>query len=98
MNKDDKKRLTHAVKRLAEINAERKELNAEAKEIRDAAKESMELSPKVLTQLAKEQAFTPHERDAQLALEEALDNCRSALGMLSDTPLGEAAMEGVTAH
>ena len=48
---------------------------------------------KVLKQLAKDQGKDAEERAKQRAYEELLDNCRASLGLLADTPLGEAAAQ-----
>ena len=49
---------------------------------------------KVLRQLAKETAWTELERLAQRQLEDRLDQCRAALGLLGDTPPGEGRCAG----
>ena len=47
----------------------------------------------MLKQLAKDQGKDAEERAKQRAYEELLDDCRAALGLLADTPLGEAAAQ-----
>ena len=57
------------------------------------ATESAAEARKVLKQLAKDQGKDAEERAKQRAYEELLDDCRAALGLLADTPLGEAAAQ-----
>lgn len=92
---NDTKALTHIVQRIAKLNADVKEANFEIKELADSAWEKCGKSPKAVKQLAKESAWDAVKRKAQQDLEEEIDQGRLALGMLSDTPLGEAAIDGM---
>lgn len=91
MNSDEKRKLDHIVNRVAELEAKKKEIAEEIKELCDDAKDKLGRSPKVIKQLAKEKNWDEIERMAQRELEEELDDCRSALGLLADLPLGEHA-------
>ena len=92
---NDIKALTHIVQRIAKLNGEIKEANFEIKELADSAWEKCGKSAKAVKQLAKESAWDAVKRKAQQDLEEEVDAGRLALGMLSDTPLGEAAIDGI---
>ena len=91
MNTEDRKRLDYIVGELARLDGERKDLAEQMKELIDAAYDDLGVSRKVVKRLAKERGWTSLEREEQKMLEEELDMMRSALGMLADTPLGEAA-------
>ena len=92
MNTDEKNNLTHIVNRYAELNRQQQEAKWEQKELADSAWDKAGVKAKVVKQLAKEQAWDAVQRETQRQHEESLDECRSALGMLLDTPLGESAM------
>lgn len=98
MTSDETKNLTHIVGRYAELNREIQERKWEQKELADSAWEKTGVKPKVVRQLAKEQAWDAVKREEQRQYEEALDECRSKLGMLADTPLGQAEIERVEAE
>lgn len=93
MNTEDKKKLDHIVGRVAELEAQKKDIGEEIKELCEEAKDKLGRNPKVIKQLAKEKNWNETERMAQRQLEEELDDCRNALGMLADLPLGENAQE-----
>jgi uncharacterized protein (UPF0335 family) len=80
--------LESCITRLEHIDERRKELNGEAGEIytelRDAG-----YNVKAARRIVSERRM---DRDALAALNETLDDYRRKLGMLADTPLGEAAM------
>lgn len=96
MTSEDKKKLEHIVTRVAEIKERMKEENEEIKELCTEAVEKCGVSAKVVKQLAKEKNWNEIERMAQALLEEELDKCRAALGMLADLPLGKHAQERKT--
>ena len=85
--------LTYIVSRYAEVEAQIKGLKFEQKELKDSAWEKCGKSPKAITQLAKESAWDAVKRERQRQLEEEIDAGRAALGLLADTPLGEAEMQ-----
>lgn len=76
------------VDRIEALHVDRDELTASIKEVYDEAK-SAGFVTAVLRQIVRERRMEPDERHDHYAL---LDSYRSALGMLADTPLGEAAM------
>lgn len=82
--------LTHIVARHSTLNAEIKAAKMEQKELEDSAWEKCGKSPKAIRQLSKESAWDAVKREKQRQLEEEIDQGRAALGMLADTPLGEA--------
>jgi hypothetical protein len=96
MNPSDTQALTSDVRRIAEINAKVQALKWHGKEIADAAWDKYGIKAKVVRQLAKESAWDAVQREERRQLEESLDECRAALGMLADLPLGEAAQHSVT--
>jgi len=95
MTEDEKKALLHIVKRYAELNDGKKAISDEQKELAEAAWEKCGVQAKAIKRLAREFDWDNIERLAQKQLEESLDECRHALGILADTPLGEAAIEEV---
>lgn len=97
LNSDDKKKLTNFVGLASSRLAQIKELQDEIKELCADAEEAIGVKSKVLRQLAKERNWNDAERAEQQRLEADLDVCRLALGMLADTPLGEAAQGKVKA-
>ena len=97
---NQRKSLKDHVDRIAVLNAEIQDARWEIKEVADAAfgkglisTDSAAEARKVVKQLAKDQARDTKERAKQRAYEELLDNCRASLGLLADTPLGEAAAQ-----
>jgi hypothetical protein len=93
MTPQEKGHLTRIVERQKAINAQIQELKWEAKDLADSAWDKCGVRPKVIRQLAKEAAWDEVQRAAQRQHEESLDACRAALGLLADTPLGQAAMD-----
>lgn len=92
MTKDEEKKLEYIVDRCVRLREEIDERKAEIKELEDSAWEKCEQRPKVIKQLVKEKGWNEVERMAQRQLEESLDQCRKALGLLADLPLGEHAI------
>ena len=92
MTSEETKKLQHIVERYAQLATEIAAAREEQKELAATAWETCGVPAKVLRQLAKETAWTELERLAQRQLEDRLDQCRAALGLLGDTPLGEGAL------
>ena len=76
------------VERIETLHHERKSLNDDIREVYSEAKEAG-LVPAILRQIVRERRLDDEVRHDQYAL---LDTYRRALGMLADTPLGEAAL------
>jgi hypothetical protein len=93
MTRDEEKKLEHIVERSGVLQAQIDQAKEEMKELADSAWEKCGVKPKVIKQLVKEKGWNEIERMAQHQLEESLDECRKALGMLADLPLGEHAVE-----
>lgn len=93
MNRDEEKKLEHIVERCLFLKGEVEQRKEEIKELEEAAWEKCGVKPKVIKQLVKEKGWNEIERMAQRQLEESLDSCRKALGLLADLPLGEHAVE-----
>jgi uncharacterized protein (UPF0335 family) len=93
MTPGERTALTQIVERTKAINAEVQALKWEAKELAESAWDKAGVRPKVVKQLAKEAAWDQVKREEQRQHEEALDQCRAALGLLADLPLGQAAQE-----
>jgi hypothetical protein len=91
MTPQEKQHLTRIVERTKAINAQVQELKWEAKELADSAWDKCGVKPKVVKQLAKEAAWDQVQREERRQFEESLDQCRTALGLLADLPLGQAA-------
>lgn len=92
------KRFTELAHHYAELESRKKELADDMKACADLAKNELGVPPKALKQAAKELGMDSVERMAQRELEDALDACRLALGLLADTPLGQAAQEDYGTH
>lgn len=92
MTKDEKKRLQSYIDRIAQLRTNKKELDDEINELVAEANEQTGINKRVIKQLAKERNWSEVERGENQLIEESLDECRHALGMLLDTPLGEAAV------
>jgi len=93
MTRDEEKKLEHIVERCLVLKGQIDTAKEEIKELEEAAWEKCGVKPKVIKQLVKEKGWNEIERMAQRQLEESLDECRKALGMLADLPLGEHAVE-----
>lgn len=91
MNAADKVNLDSIVSRVADLEMQKKEIGEEIQELCKQAKDDLGRSAKVIKQLAKEKNWNEIERMEQRLLEDELDECRGALGLLADTPLGEHA-------
>lgn len=76
------------VDRVTRLLEERDALNGDIKEVYDEAKEAGFVT-KILRQIVREARLDGQERNDHYAI---LDAYRHALGLLADTPLGEAAM------
>jgi hypothetical protein len=101
MRTEQNPELAKAVGRIVKLNAQSKDIGFEINEIADAAFEAGHIrgvpnaaaARKVLKRLAKDSIATDVEREEQRLIEEAIDECRAALGLLADTPLGQAAQQ-----
>lgn len=90
--------LTYIVSRHSQLGSDIKALKFEQKELEDSAWEKCGKSPKAIRQLSKESAWDAVKREKQRQLEEEIDQGRAALGMLADTPLGQAELERAEAE
>lgn len=85
----DSSALSRHVDRLLSLHADRAEINADIKEVYDEAKEAG-IVTKILRKIVAEKLMDEEVRHEQYRL---MDAYRSELGMLADTPLGQAAMQ-----
>lgn len=85
--------LKYIVSRHADLGSQIKTLKFEQKELEDSAWEKCGKSAKAIKQLSKESGWDEVKRERQRQLEEEIDQGRAALGLLADTPLGQAEME-----
>ena len=76
------------IERIERLEEEKTALAADIREVYSEAK-ATGFEPKIMRQIVKERKLDGADRAEQESL---LDMYRSALGMLADTPLGEAAM------
>src|SRR4029077_18083846 len=88
INRDALKDYVH---RVAQLHDERDELNESIREVYRESKEAG-FDTTVLREIVREYRTAAEPRQSRYAL---LDAYRQALGMLSDTPLGEAAIRSV---
>ena len=84
----DRNALSRYVERITALLDERDVLTSDIKEVYEEAKESGFVT-KILRAIVRESRLEPEVRNDQYVLMTAY---RSALGLLADTPLGEAAM------
>lgn len=105
MNDDDRSRLKHIVERSAELGVEvdgyKDDINGcgkELKELATVASERLGVPAKALKQLVVEWRMGEEQRVELRQQEHKLDECRLALGLLADTPLGMAAAAHEAAH
>lgn len=95
-----KKALDEAITKLARLEDEKKMLADDIKELTAGTVDSFRehgVTAKVVKQLVKERGYDEIERMAQRQAEETLDQCRHALGLLADLPLGEHAQQRAVA-
>lgn len=81
--------LARFVDRIEILHGARKELNATIREVYEQVRQAG-LDAETVHQMVRERSLDPQIRANQYLLRDAY---RRALGMLADTPLGEAAME-----
>jgi uncharacterized protein (UPF0335 family) len=86
--------LRNYVERIAHLHDERDILNTDIREVYKEAKEAGE-DTTVLREIVKEWRT---DADARQSRYRKLDAMRNALGMLADTPLGDAAMHRTDPH
>jgi uncharacterized protein (UPF0335 family) len=85
-------RLRSFIERIERLEEEKRALGSDIKEVYSEAKGSG-FDTKIMRLLIKERRLDKDDRDEQETL---LDLYRRALGMLADTPLGDAALAKVT--
>lgn len=82
------------IERIERLEEEKAALATDIREVYSEAK-ATGFEPKVMRQIVKERKMDGADRQEQEAL---LDLYRRALGMLADTPLGEASIEAAGLH
>ena len=87
----DRDALTRYVDRVLVLHNERKTINTDISEVYEEAK-SAGFVTKIIRQIVREKQMDAEERSDHYDL---LDTYRHALGMLADTPLGEAAIDAM---
>jgi len=93
----DKTKLKQAINQIAQLQTEKKSKDDEINEAVALAAEKFELNKRTIKALAKDTRSNEMERAERRLQEEELDQCRAALGLLADLPLGEAAVAEVAA-
>ena len=86
--------LERYVSRIENLHNERKSLNEDIKEVYGEAKDAG-FDTTILREIVRERQMEEPARHSRYAL---LDSYRRALGMLADTPLGQAAMRQAEAE
>lgn len=81
-------RLRSLIERIERLEEEKRRIAADIKEVYAEAK-GTGFDPKIMRQIIRERRMDKDDLDEQESL---LDIYRRALGMLADTPLGEAAL------
>lgn len=92
MNPEEKIKLTDIIDKYAKLSADIQAKRWEQKELAESAWEKCGVEKSVVKQLAKEQAFDDVKKEKLRQHEESLHQCRTLLGLLLDTPLGQAAV------
>lgn len=96
MTEDEKRKLKAVAEYVAGRLREKQEIDDDINEhIADAA-EKLQLRKGNIRKAAKEMLLTDTDRADKRLVEEELDQIRHALGILADTPLGEAATVAAT--
>lgn len=93
----DKDRLKRFVAELVDLEERRLDLAIDIKRVYDAAKEAGH-GKKVLRDVVKRKMETAEERSKREVFELNRDQMLAALGMISDLPLGKAAIEAAPAR
>jgi uncharacterized protein (UPF0335 family) len=86
--------LTTYAERVERLHKERDDINTDIREVYAEAKDAG-FDTTILREIVRERRMDPEARHSRYAL---LDAYRQALGMLSDTPLGEAALQRADAE
>ena len=87
----DQKQLKSFIDRIERLDSEKANISADIKEVFEEAK-SMNFDVKALRQIIKDRKTPDNEREER---EYILYQYKAALGMLNDTPLGNAALKSV---
>lgn len=90
-NSDSRKQLQSFVDRLYERETEKQAVSQDIRDIRTEIKEAG-LSPAAVTAIVKEKMRDAEKAAKAAELAETIDQYKAALGMLADTPLGNAAV------
>ena len=93
MNQTEKKQLESYTERVAKLLEEKREIDDEIKELIAEASEKLGLRKGNIRKAAKEWNLSELDRADRRQVEEEMHEIRSALGLLADLPLGEAAMD-----
>lgn len=91
MNQDEKRKLETYTKDIGKLLIEKKKLTDRINELVADAADKLKLRKGNVRNAAKERNMSELERADRRAVEEEMDQIRNALGILADTPLGEAA-------
>jgi hypothetical protein len=92
MNAEDKKKLNAATAQIAKLYLEKKDIDDQIAEIVATTAEKLNYGKRNIRNAAKELNLTDVQRADKRLQEEELDQIRNALGILADTPLGQAAV------
>lgn len=88
-------KLKSFIERLENLEEEKREVADQIKDVFAEAK-GEGFDPKIMREVLKLRRMKPHER---IEREEMIEVYKAALGMLADTPLGQAALRPVlTSH
>lgn len=93
ITQDEKKKLKSFIDRISRLKVQKKDLDDEINELTADAADKMGLRKSTIKALAKRNRMSEIERQEADLLQEELEQCQHALGMLAGTPLGDAAEE-----
>lgn len=96
MNQEDRKKLAAATAQVAKLLNDKKEIDDDIAEIVATTAENLGIRKGNIRKAAKELNMDDLERADRRLQEEEMDQIRSALGILADTPLGDAAVNAAT--
>lgn len=95
LNADEKKKLDGYVRSILTLENEKRETQADIAGIYESVKDA-NFSVKAVRRIVKAKLMTQSQKIAEKAIADLTDTYMHALGMLSDTPLGQAAIEAAT--
>lgn len=92
LNPDDRRKLNSIISQIIGLENEKQELHTDIAALYESAKDAG-FSKKAVRAIVREKMMSLEQKLNAKRLAETVDQYRAALGMLEDTPLGEAAIQ-----